>query len=31
MTARSEPVTIGALTAADADRCAELEAAAVSR
>ena len=26
MTARSEPVTIGALTVADADRCAELEA-----
>jgi [ribosomal protein S18]-alanine N-acetyltransferase len=26
MTARSEPVTIGALTIADADRCAELEA-----
>jgi [ribosomal protein S18]-alanine N-acetyltransferase len=25
MTARSEPVTIGALTVADADRCAELE------
>jgi ribosomal-protein-alanine N-acetyltransferase len=26
MTARSEPVTIGALTPADAERCAELEA-----
>ncbi|MEB3983025.1 ribosomal protein S18-alanine N-acetyltransferase [Mycobacterium sp. 663a-19] len=26
MTARSEPVTIGALTLADAERCAELEA-----
>lgn len=26
MTARSEPVTIGTLTVADADRCAELEA-----
>ena len=26
MTARSEPVAIGALTVADADRCAELEA-----
>jgi ribosomal-protein-alanine N-acetyltransferase len=27
MTARSEPVTIGGLTAEDAERCAELEAA----
>lgn len=26
MTARSEPVTLGSLTAADAERCAELEA-----